>query len=286
MDIYDILFISFLFVIVYLSFKYKVGIYVQKMFPGGNETSTTEYLSAYDPFTDTVSESTTEVEKQLGWGDYYKLKVPIKEIKEYEYARENCPDPKIINQLLFRRAVALIPIFRRIENEYPDFEGCKKRGIVQEKHWKEVKAAREWMNEEFMDLKQEAERLQPGSGEHIIPQAVRASDEMMANRRKKAIQKEVEAARAKQEVEDRKERKRRLAEEKHAKEIERQKEVKRKHDEIKNQSKIIEELLREAEEEEKMLNNNINEKKKKLKKKKSSPVKKKKKGGFKKGFLN
>ena len=78
MDIYDILFISFLFVIVYLSFKYKVGIYVQKMFPGGNETSTTEYLSAYDPFTDTVSESTTEVEKQLGWGDYYKLKVPIR----------------------------------------------------------------------------------------------------------------------------------------------------------------------------------------------------------------
>ena len=39
------------------------------------------------------------------------------------------------------------------KDEYPDFEGCKKRGIVQEKHWKEVKAAREWMNEEFKHVK-------------------------------------------------------------------------------------------------------------------------------------
>ena len=174
MDIYDVLFISFLFFIVYLSFKFKVGVYVQRLFPGGNETSTTQYLNAYDPFNDSVvSPDTMEIEKQLGWGDYYKLKVPIKEMNEYENARENCKDKEVVKQLLFRRAVALIPIFRRIETEYPDFEGCKKSGIIQEKHWKEIRAARTWMNEEFMDLRQEAERLQPGSGEYIIPQAAK-----------------------------------------------------------------------------------------------------------------
>ena len=75
MDIYDVLFISFLFLIVYLSFKFKVGAYIQRLFPGGNETSTTQFLNAYDPFTDTVSPTTTDVEKKLGWGEYYKLKV-------------------------------------------------------------------------------------------------------------------------------------------------------------------------------------------------------------------
>lgn len=285
MDIYDVLFISFLFLIVYLSFKYKVGAYIQRLFPGGNETSTTQYLNAYDPFNDSVaSPDTMEVEKQLGWGDYYKLKVPIKEMNEYENARENCPDQEVVRQLLFRRAVALIPIFRRIETEYPDFEGCKKSGIIQEKHWKEIRAARTWMNEEFMDLKKEAERLQPGSGEYIIPQAVRASDDMMKNRRKKEIKKEVEIARAKQEQEERKLRRKKLAEEKHRREIERQQQAKKNHEAIMKQSKLIEELLRE-EEEERCKEATKGTKASKAKKVKS-PVKKSKKNGFKKGFLN
>ena len=147
---------------------------------------------------------------------------------------------------MFRKAVALIPIFRRIETDYPDFEGCKKRGIIQEKHWLEIKAAREWMNEEFMDLKQEAERLLPGSGDYIIPQAVRASDEMMKNRRKQEIQKNVEAARAAQEVEDRKLRKQKRAKEKQKKKS-KGKKLKKKNEEAKKQSKLIEELLKEEE---------------------------------------
>ena len=254
---------------------------MQRLFPGGNETSTTQYLSAYDPYTDTVSPTTSEVEKELGWGEYYKLKVPIKEMNEYENARDSCPDPDLVRQLLFRRAVALIPIFRRIETDYPDFEGCKKRGIIQEKHWLEIKAARNWMNEEFMDLKKEAERLQPGSGDYIIPQAVRASDEMIANRRKQEIRKEVEAARAAQEAEDKKLRKQKRVQEKHKLEIEKQKKLKKKNEEAKKQSKLIDELLKEEEEERRKASKNSKSSVK-------SPKKKSKKSstGFKKGFLN
>ena len=282
MDTYDVLFISFLFLVVYLSFKFKVGVFVQRLFPGGNETSTTQYLNAYDPYTDSVSPTTSEVEKELGWGEYYKLKVPIKEMNEYENARDNCPDPDLVRQILFRKAVALIPIFRRIETDYPDFEGCKKRGIIQEKHWLEIKAAREWMNEEFMDLKQEAERLLPGSGDYIIPQAVRASDEMMKNRRKQEIQKDVEAARAAQEVEDRKLRKQKRAKEKHNMEIKRQQKLKKENEEAKKQSKLIEELLQE-EEAERLKASKTNQSPVKNRKKKP---KKKSGTGFKKGFLN
>ena len=90
----------------------------------------------------------------------------------------------------------------------------------QESNWKEVRAARDWMNEEFMEIQAEANKLIDGWGAHIIGHAVHKYDEITQQRRAHQMAQREKMMKAKRE---------KAAESmrKHEKEIERQQRRKR-----------------------------------------------------------
>ena len=181
-----------------------------------------------------------EEERGFGWGDFYDVRIPVKQIREYELAsahakeHKGVPSDEQLQQMLLIRAIACIPAFRRIENETPEMEACFKKGNLPETNWKEVRAARDWMNEEFMEIQAEANRLIEGWGAHIIGHAVQKYDEITHQRHAHEMAQREEMMKARR-------RKAARSQQKHDKEIERQQEVKRQRAADKMAEQILEE---------------------------------------------
>ena len=279
MDVLDLLFISTLVGSVYLVYKFKIGQKIQKMFFKPDTDSALKYLRAVDPLSGEICERSGEEERGFGWGDFYDVRIPVKQIREYELAsahakeHKGVPSDEQLQQMLLIRAIACIPAFRRIENETPEMEACFKKGNLPETNWKEVRAARDWMNEEFMEIQAEANRLIEGWGAHIIGHGVQKYDEITHQRHAHEMAQREEMMKARR-------RKAAQSQQKHDKEIERQQEVKRQR----AADKMAEQIL-----EEEQANSPRESPKEGLKQRKkvdSSPTKGKKKAGFKKGFLN
>ncbi|KAH7462115.1 hypothetical protein KRP22_007304 [Phytophthora ramorum] len=128
------------------------------------------------------------------------------EVEQYRQGKAQHPDEKDkCFQLLFRRAVADIPLIRKIQSESSGIQRLKKNDILKDGSFLSYKLAEELINDEINDVRREAEELKPGEGwpDKIFPQAVQfmnqIAEQQMAAQRKaaEAQMKAVQAARAK-----------------------------------------------------------------------------------------
>ncbi|ETI33123.1 hypothetical protein F441_20049 [Phytophthora nicotianae CJ01A1] len=128
------------------------------------------------------------------------------EVEQYRKGKEEHPeDTDKCFQLLFRRAVADIPLIRKIQSESSGIQRLKKNDILKDGSFLSYKLAEEMINEEINDVRREAEELKPGEGwpDKIFPQAVQfmnqIAEQQMAAQRKaaEAQMKAMQAARAK-----------------------------------------------------------------------------------------
>ncbi|CAH0474504.1 unnamed protein product [Peronospora belbahrii] len=128
------------------------------------------------------------------------------EVEQYRQGKAEHPDDKDkCFQLLFRRAVADIPLIRKIQSESSGIQRLKKNDILKDSSFLSYKLAEDMINEEINDVRQESEELMPGEGwpDKIFPQAVQfmnqVAEQQMAAQRKaaEAQVKAMQAARAK-----------------------------------------------------------------------------------------
>ncbi|CAH0487555.1 unnamed protein product [Peronospora farinosa] len=128
------------------------------------------------------------------------------EIEQYRQGKLDHPEDKdLCFQLLFRRAVADIPLIRKIQSESSGIQRLKKNDILKDSSFLSYKLAEEMINEEINDVRREAEELKPGEGwpDKIFPQAVQfmnqVAEQQMEAQRKAAEEqvKVMQAARAK-----------------------------------------------------------------------------------------
>uniref|UniRef100_M4C0N7 Uncharacterized protein n=1 Tax=Hyaloperonospora arabidopsidis (strain Emoy2) TaxID=559515 RepID=M4C0N7_HYAAE len=128
------------------------------------------------------------------------------EVEEYRQGKAaHGDDGDKCFQLLFRRAVADIPLIRKIQSESSGIQRLKKNDILKDGSYLSYKLAEELINEEINDVRREAEELKPGEGwpDRIFPQAVQFMNqiaEQQADAQRKAAEAQVkvmQAARAK-----------------------------------------------------------------------------------------
>ncbi|GLE05434.1 hypothetical protein PINS_up014447 [Pythium insidiosum] len=121
------------------------------------------------------------------------------EVEMYRQFREEHPeDVDGCFQALFRRAVADIPLIRKIQSESSGIQRLKKNDILKDGSFLSYKMAEDLINDEINDVRREAEELKPGEGwpDRIFPQAVQflnhmAEQQMMAQR--KAAEEQMQA---------------------------------------------------------------------------------------------
>ncbi|GAB9463713.1 hypothetical protein Gpo141_00001162 [Globisporangium polare] len=113
------------------------------------------------------------------------------EVEMYHKVKEEHPDePDVVFNMLFRRAVADIPLIRKIQSESAGIQRLKKNDILKDGSFLSYKFAEEMINEEINDVRREAEELKPGEGwpDKIFPQAVQfmnhIAEQQMAAQRK------------------------------------------------------------------------------------------------------
>ncbi|OWZ11560.1 hypothetical protein PHMEG_00015402 [Phytophthora megakarya] len=128
------------------------------------------------------------------------------EVEQYRKGKEEHPeDADKCFQLLFRRAVADIPLIRKIQSESSGIQRLKKNDILKDGSFLSYKMAEEMINDEINEVRREAEEIKPGEGwpDKIFPQAVQfmnqIAEQQMAAQRKaaEAQMKAMQAARAK-----------------------------------------------------------------------------------------
>jgi len=128
------------------------------------------------------------------------------EVEQYRQGKAEHPEDKDqCFQLLFRRAVADIPLIRKIQSEGSGIQRLKKNDILKDSSYLSYKLAEEMINEEINDVRRESEELKPGGGwpDKIFPQAVQfmnqvAEQQAVAQRKLAEEQmKFMQAARAK-----------------------------------------------------------------------------------------
>ncbi|KAG7388964.1 hypothetical protein PHYBOEH_007657 [Phytophthora boehmeriae] len=128
------------------------------------------------------------------------------EVEQYRKGKAEHPtDTDKCFQLLFRRAVADIPLIRKIQSESSGIQRLKKNDILKDGSYLSYKLAEEMINEEINEVRREAEELKPGEGwpDKIFPQAVQfmnqVAEQQMAAQRKaaEAQMKAMQAAQAK-----------------------------------------------------------------------------------------
>jgi hypothetical protein len=128
------------------------------------------------------------------------------EVEQYRQGKAQHPGEKDkCFQLLFRRAVADIPLIRKIQSESSGIQRLKKNDILKDGSFLSYKLAEEMINDEINEVRREAEELKPGEGwpDKIFPQAVQfmnqiAEQQMAAQRKAAETQmKAMQAARAK-----------------------------------------------------------------------------------------
>lgn len=86
------------------------------------------------------------------------------EVEMYHKVKEEHPDePEVVFNMLFRRAVADIPLIRKIQSESAGIQRLKKNDILKDGSFLSYKFAEEMINEEINDVRREAEELKPGT---------------------------------------------------------------------------------------------------------------------------
>uniref|UniRef100_K3XA85 Preprotein translocase subunit Sec66 n=1 Tax=Globisporangium ultimum (strain ATCC 200006 / CBS 805.95 / DAOM BR144) TaxID=431595 RepID=K3XA85_GLOUD len=124
------------------------------------------------------------------------------EIEMYRKVKEEHPDePDVVFNMLFRRAVADIPLIRKIQSESAGIQRLKKNDILKDGSFLSYKMAEELINEEINDVRREAEELKPGEGwpDKIFPQAVQFMNHMAEQQmaaQQKAQQEQMQAMQA------------------------------------------------------------------------------------------
>ena len=93
MDVLDLLFISTLVGSVYLIYKFKIGQKIQKLFFKPDTTSALNFLKPVDPLSGEICERPGDEEKSFGWGDFYDVRIPVKQIRDYEQASAHAKEP-------------------------------------------------------------------------------------------------------------------------------------------------------------------------------------------------
>ncbi|KAJ0394455.1 hypothetical protein P43SY_010313 [Pythium insidiosum] len=143
--------------------------------------------------------STTELDASLdAMINGFDFELP-EEVEMYRKFREENPDDVDgCFQALFRRAVADIPLIRKIQSESSGIQRLKKNDILKDGSFLSYKMAEDLINDEINDVRREAEELKPGEGwpDRIFPQAVQflnhmAEQQMMAQR--KAAEEQMQA---------------------------------------------------------------------------------------------
>jgi hypothetical protein len=71
-----------------------------------------------------------------------------------------------------RRALQAIPIILSLQNEGNSIERLYKKGMLTDDMHFKVKQLKDFVDEEFNQVKEEADELMEGWGEHIWPQAM------------------------------------------------------------------------------------------------------------------
>ncbi|GMF20296.1 unnamed protein product [Phytophthora lilii] len=86
------------------------------------------------------------------------------EVEQYRAGKAEHPDDKDkCFQLLFRRAVADIPLIRKIQSESAGIQRLKKNDILKDGSFLSYKMAEEMINDEINEVRREAEELKPGT---------------------------------------------------------------------------------------------------------------------------
>ncbi|EQC27000.1 hypothetical protein SDRG_15213 [Saprolegnia diclina VS20] len=119
------------------------------------------------------------------------------QVEEYRAIREKAPatlgeeDMKIVCSALFRRAVADIPLIRKIQTEAQGMQRLKQNDLIKDGPFMSFKLAEEMIAEEIKEVREEAQALQPNDnwGESIFAQAVQfinhmAEQEQLAEQKK------------------------------------------------------------------------------------------------------
>jgi hypothetical protein len=81
-------------------------------------------------------------------------------------------DFEILKKLLMQRAIQAIPILLSIQNEGSSIERLYKRGMLTDDIYFEVKARKDFVDQEYHDVQMEAEELDEKWSGHIWPQAM------------------------------------------------------------------------------------------------------------------
>ena len=86
------------------------------------------------------------------------------EVEQYRQGKvDHADDSDMCFQLLFRRAVADIPLIRKIQSESSGIQRLKKNDILKDSSFLSYKLAEEMINDEINDVRREAEELKPGT---------------------------------------------------------------------------------------------------------------------------
>ncbi|RHY35428.1 hypothetical protein DYB32_000097 [Aphanomyces invadans] len=133
------------------------------------------------------------------------------QIEEYRALKEKAPavlaeeDMKTLCSALFRRAVADIPLIRRIQTEAQGMHRLKTNDLIKDGSYMSFKLAEEMIGEEIKEVREEAQALQPQDnwGESIFAQAVQfinhmSEQEELAEQKKRQAEVDAQQQAAKQ----------------------------------------------------------------------------------------
>ncbi|ETV87641.1 hypothetical protein H257_01144 [Aphanomyces astaci] len=133
------------------------------------------------------------------------------QIEEYRALKEKAPevlteeDMKTLCSALFRRAVADIPLIRRIQTEAQGMHKLKTNDLIKDGSYMSFKLAEEMIGEEIKEVREEAQALQPQDnwGESIFAQAVQfinhmSEQEELAEQKKRQAEADAQQQAAKQ----------------------------------------------------------------------------------------
>lgn len=81
-------------------------------------------------------------------------------------------DYEVLKKLLMQRAIQAIPILLSIQTEGSSIERLYKRGMLTDDIYFEVKARKDFVDQEYHDVQVEAEEIDEKWGGHIWPQAM------------------------------------------------------------------------------------------------------------------
>jgi hypothetical protein len=97
----------------------------------------------------------------------FSLPDEVEQYRTFKAAHTGEPDKCF--QALFRRAVADIPLIRKIQSESAGIQRLRKNDILKDGSFLSYKMAEEMINEEINDVRREAEALKPGAFTPVLP---------------------------------------------------------------------------------------------------------------------